>query len=377
MKSIRDMPWLDQDPTSGGGGGIRGGARPKRRRLAVRLRRTGRWMNRWTGLIAVLGIVLGGGSFYAAHRLLNDFDAKKLTAFAREVDQEWFSGDRDFRELNLLYAQRASAAARVEPFGEPLVKTMEAIRTHPLVVERFPDFTWDQASADHYHTFAKGPLHSYFLRNEEIAGDWYTERRKLITEPLLQRGWNAEPPRFADLETLLPTTMRERPGIEQAITGQVARLYTDIKPPAGEATYAAAVAMAETDYMQVVREVRLAAQRYAGKLGYGSDLNRLTIAEQEVVLLGLDEYVREQDRGLWRRKQLADFSLAMIGVPEATHAYVNLCVRPFMAVRSTFEYTGMFLVVGFSMLLTYRLLMSRPAARGVRDVDPFRSADWA
>ncbi|MEM6552412.1 MAG: hypothetical protein AAF750_09850 [Planctomycetota bacterium] len=376
MKPIRDMPWLQQDPTTAGAAG-RGSGRPVRRRLAVRLRRTGRWFNRWTGLIAVLGIVLGAGSIYAAQRLLNNLDAKKLAAFAREVDQEWFSGDRDFRELNLLYAQRASAAARVEPFGKPLVNTMEAIRTHPLVVERFPDFTWDQASADHYHTFAKGPLHSYFLRNQEIAGDWYTDRRGIITEPLLQRGWNAEPPRFADLEMLLPDNMKQRPGIEQAITGQVARLYTDIKPPAEEATYASAVAMAETDYMQVVREVRLAAQRYAEKLGYGSDLNRLTIAEQDAVLLGLDTYVHEQDAELWRRKQLADFCLAMIGVPEATHAYVNLCVRPFMVVRSTFEYTGIFLVVGFSMLLAYRLLTARPIGRAARDAEAFRSTDWA
>ncbi len=328
----------------------------RRARRVVRLRRFARPVMRRATLVAMLGVVVGLIFIQTAQWALAQRDVQKITTFVQQVDREWFSGDHDFRELNRFYARAASEASTIQPFGRPLVEAMQTIRSNALVTQFFPEFSWDQGSADHYETFARGPLHSYFKRNEELAGSWYVTQRNLITEPLQKYGWNAEPPRYHRLTAIFPEDLKRRPGFEHVIDGQLQRLYADLRPPAHLASAESAARLASTDYARVNRQLRHQAQELAFEKNFGSDLDLLTIPQQNQVLADLDDYVRENDLELWRQKQLSDFTLGIIGVPEATNAYINLCAKPFIAARSTFEISGILMTVLFSMLLMHRLM---------------------
>ncbi|MEM7682746.1 MAG: hypothetical protein AAF288_12375 [Planctomycetota bacterium] len=352
-------------------------AEPARRSVVGRLRRArwrragahaGRWVRKRLLIVGTLGLALGVFSVHASRTLLDSPDAAKLRSFMTEVDRDWFSGDYDFRTLTRLYAERASAMATVRPFGEPLVDAMERIRTSVVVERFFPAFTWDPGSANHYEVFAQGPLHSYLLRNQELAGGMFAEQRQAITDPLREGWWAAQPLQEDQIRTAFAdvVALDASPEMFEFIRADMSRLYADLRPPADAADPAAAIALANADLLQSNRRIERQAQLLSTQLRFGSDLDDLSVDQQNIVLAKLDDHVRAADATLWREKQLLDFAAGIIGVPQATNAYVNLCVKPFMAVRTTLFYVGLLLIVGFSMAIAHRALEPAPRREAAR-----------
>ncbi|MEM6748877.1 MAG: hypothetical protein AAGA57_09355 [Planctomycetota bacterium] len=350
---------------------------PAGRSAASRLRRarwrrvgarTGRWLRRRILVVGALGLALGLGSVHTGRSLMTSPDAAKLRSFMTEVDRDWFSRDYDFRTLNRLYAQRASAAATVRPFGRPLVDAMESLRSSVVVETFFPTFAWDPGSANHYEVFTQGPLHSYLLRNKELAGGYFAQQRQAITDPLRNGWWTAKPLEEKQIREAFSDVVAvdASPEMFAFIQDEMAQLYADLRPEATEADPAAAIALADADLLKTNRMLERQAQLLSAKLRFGSDLDALTVDQQNIVLAKLDAHVQTADPALWREKQMLDFAAGIIGVPQATNAYVNLCVRPFMAIRTTLLYGGLLLIVGFSMAIAYRALEPVPRREPAR-----------
>lgn len=322
--------------------------------IPIPRKRVRRRLARRAGLASLLGIALGLGLLSAAQWSLAGVDARLLTRFIHEVDTEWFAEGVDFRDLTLLYAERASETADIRPFGHSIVATMAYLRSHPLVVQQMPEFEWDEGSADHYITFQRGPLHSYLLRGRELAGHLYVDQRDAILRPLAERGWEAESPAGSDLVDTLPPRIRNE-HLEESVAAQLEDLYHELAPKPG-ALDIRAKDLARTDFFAVNRGMEQQASQLAVELGLNPDLDRLTDEEQARVLAALDGHIHRHDPLLWRQKQLNDFIGGVVGVPEATSHYVNLCARPFILIRATLQWTGIVLVVLFSMVLAHRLL---------------------
>jgi hypothetical protein len=292
----------------------------------------------------VVMLSLGVLVWLLAQWMLSPGESSRLRSFVYQSNQVWLTGRIDIDQMPTEYAIYASGASTVEPFGQPLVESMARIRQTDYVRDHFPEFYWDQTSGDHYLEFARGPLHSYFMRADELAGDWATERRAAVVEPLLVEGWQGNAP-LDRLRPWLPDRFLERAEISRRIERQLAQLHTELRPDGEPLSAEAAARLGEMDLYLVMLKARKHARDLAVSEGMPSRLDKLDRAQQEQVLRGLKAYIRREDPRLWQQLHLVDATVGLLGVLDASDIYSNQLTRPILAVRDSLAWGGLVLVM--------------------------------
>lgn len=222
---------------------------------------------------------------------LSDRDAATLRSFTTAVGR--WQHHPEFRALAVEYSVKGSAALRVRPLLVPGDRVVIAARSCPLLPQRYG---LTDTCRVHYESFARGPLSGYLHLSDEQAVHHVVGMVEELGRRCAKRALDGGPD--ADLRAFLDAFKLDNPVVRDAGAVQsVASLLADTNAAGKPFVYRAVIGPALVPHVRAL----------AGELGFPTDVARMTITQQQVVLDRLDGYVRLRDPELWRTKQVSDF----------------------------------------------------------------------
>ena len=235
-------------------------------------------------VIFIVALLLGFGLFPT--------DQTRLSTFVDSVHQ--WQRNTEFRQVAMQYVTRGSDAMRSEPMGIRSAEWIMWIRSLPVMPK---EFAVNDTSRAHYENFSKGPLSAYLhlcteveLLNKDGGGGYLGEfegRFGKSAQPTNDevRDWlkglkwdypvihddgavQSLQAAIADIEPYKPLKIRVR-HIDGLLKPHISAIAAELKLPSG-------------------------------------DVGQMSPEHQYAVFDRLDPYLRQNDRELWRTKQVSD-----------------------------------------------------------------------
>lgn len=256
----------------------------------------------WMGGVG-LGLAAAGGLGALGTRAYPDWFLSESEQAAindyLEAAKSWRGTNMDPRLALRGYTTAASRAARVSPFGAPMVNFMKVVRSIPYITKH----PWQPGiSEPHYEEFAKGPASAYLKRVSEYEnlenfaydGGGYSK--------MVDPGFSFE----KAPETALPVDLRTPEG-RQFAQQQLVKLRSDVGEMPAELPKGITAALQQM-------AVSKAQSEGFGQVKTTEGLAALTPDEQSKVMDNFDEYVKTNNPTLWKQKQVAEFDLGLHGI---------------------------------------------------------------
>lgn len=282
--------------------------------------------------ILASGLLLGGvGSLVAADKVLSVNDVAKATKFVDKAKE--YSAGMPARQAAIDYADAASGAVSVNPFGHPFVDTAKVIRQAAGKFNK--EIEWKPGSENHYINFAKGPVQGYTTRNLELY-DLDSKVKDLVTA--VRAG------QTPDMQAQLRTPQANLSDLQQFANG----LPEDV--------------LANWSSTKAADSVSAAIKAYADSKGL--DPTQMSHEAQTQLLKDVDQHIAATDPTLYAKKQLLDWQVGTQAAPTSA-GYSNIA-KAGLGLRGTLTYGGLALGaagLGYGAYALYRMLKKRKQAR--------------
>ena len=243
----------------------------------ARLKATARWTGRVLfALVILIAFAVGFGT--------PSSDAERMRAFAEAVER--WQHNPEFRQVRVEYVEMGSDAMRTRLCWMDATRCVMALRSLPGLPEHL---RVNDTSFAHYTNFTKGPLSAYLHLTAEQG---LTDTVKMLKE------LGAKPnPTDEDVRAFLNQYKLHYPVASDAGAVRSVRSLLAEVDPARDFTTEKGVAEKFKTHITAI----------AGRMGYPTDADAMTPAQQRDVWLALDDHIKEHDYELWRTKQVNDW----------------------------------------------------------------------
>ncbi len=291
------------------------------------LKTAGKWAKRislWgfrvlLALVILFGLAVGFGTSAS--------DAEKMKLFADSADR--WQTNPDFRNVQIEYSEQGSDAMRTKVAFIDTTKDIIWLRSLPGIPD---EDKINDTSYAHYKDFTAGPLSAYM----HLTG----EQGLANTVGTIKYLGSKEPLTDDDIRGFLNGYKLPRlVASDEGAVKSVRSLLNDIDA-SRKLQIETNVAPLLTPHISMI----------AKNLGYPTDMNQMSPAEQRVVWQKLDGEIRETDYELWRTKQVNDWLNGVWAQVYGT-MYSGL-INPVLKLRQTGRVAGPMLLmawVGFGL----------------------------
>ena len=297
-------------------------------------------------LVMLLVLVIGFG--------LSPGDQTKLSTFVDSVEQ-WQS-NTEFRQVAAQYVTRGSDAMRSRPMGIRSADWIMWIRSLPVMPK---EFAVNDTSRAHYENFSKGPLSAYLhlcteveLLNPDGKGGYLGEFEGRF-------GKSAQPSNDEVREWLKGLKWDYPVIFDDGAVQSLQSAIADVEP------YKPFVKKAR--HIDGLLQPHIAA--IAGELSLPTkDVEQMTPIQQYAVIDRLDSYLRQNDRELWRTKQVSDVCGGIWG-QVFSPPYLTL-LAPYLKIATACRWLAIGLLVAITLVYMRRFRRLSRESLGISTAQP-------